>query len=58
MEGDPFKLRKLASWYREYAKQAENPTIWDARLRTADELDAEADRIETEQKARAEKSLA
>jgi len=58
MEGDPFKLRKLASWYREYAKRAENPTIWDARLRTADELDAEADRIETEEKARAEKSLA
>jgi hypothetical protein len=57
MEGDPFELRKLASWYREYAKHAENPTIWDARLRTADELDAEADRIETEQRARLEKSV-
>jgi len=57
MEGNPFELRKLASWYREYAKRAGNPTIWDARLRTAEELDEEADRIETEQKTRGEKSL-
>jgi hypothetical protein len=43
---DPSKLRELASWYREFAEQTGNPTIWEARLRTADHLDAEADRIE------------
>ncbi len=40
------KLRELASWYRGYAERTENPVIWDARIRTADDLDAEADRIE------------
>src|ERR1051325_10421213 len=40
------KLRALASWYREIAERAGNPFIWEARLRTAEDLDAEADRIE------------
>jgi hypothetical protein len=40
------KLRELASWYREQAERAENPVIWEARLRTAEDLDAEADRLE------------
>jgi PAS domain-containing protein len=40
------KLRELASWYREFAERAGNPSIWDSRLRTADDLDNEAERIE------------
>lgn len=46
MQADSVKLRELASWYREQAERAENPAIWEARLRTAEELDDEADRIE------------
>jgi hypothetical protein len=41
-DGD--KLRELAAWYREFAERAGNPTIWDSRLRTADDLEAEADK--------------
>jgi DNA-binding CsgD family transcriptional regulator len=40
------KLRELASWYREFAERAGNPSIWDSRLRTADDLDNEAEHIE------------
>ena len=43
---DPAKLRELAHWYREFAERTGNPVIWDCRLRTADDLDAEAERIE------------
>ena len=43
---DPGKLRDLASWYREFAERTGNPTIWDGRLRTAEDLEAEAARIE------------
>ncbi len=43
---DPEKLRELACWYREFAERTGNPTIWDARLRTAEDLEAEAARIE------------
>lgn len=39
-------LRQLAAWYREFAEKAGDPGIWDARLRMADDLDAEADRID------------
>jgi hypothetical protein len=42
----PHELRKLAAWYREFAERAGNPLIWDARLQTADDLEAEADRLE------------
>ena len=42
----PRKLRKLAGWYREFAERTGNPMIWEARLRTAEDLDAEAERIE------------
>jgi hypothetical protein len=45
-EGDPSKLRKLASWYREFAERTGNATIWEARLLTAEDLEAMADRIE------------
>ena len=41
------KLRDLAAWYREFAERAENPAIWDARLRTAEELEKEAGCLET-----------
>jgi hypothetical protein len=42
----PRRLRELAGWYREFAERAGNPTIWEARLRTAQDLDAKADRLE------------
>ena len=51
---DPARLRKLAAWYREFADRAGNPMIWECRLRTAQELDAEADRIEIRLENRAE----
>jgi hypothetical protein len=40
------RLRELASWYREYAERTGNPAIWDARIRTAENLEAEAARLE------------
>jgi hypothetical protein len=43
------KLRDLASWYRERAQDAENPWTFEARLRTAEDLEQEADRIERKQ---------
>ena len=42
------RLRSLARWYREFAERAGNPAIWEARLRTAKELNREADRLEEE----------
>lgn len=42
----PNKLRELASWYRAFAERSGNPTIWEARLRTAEDLEAEAARVE------------
>jgi hypothetical protein len=46
------ELRKLAAWYREFAERAGNAAIWELRLRTADELRREADRLEAEMIAR------
>ena len=43
---EPRCLRELAAWYREFAERAGNPVIWEARLRTAAELEREADRLE------------
>ena len=40
------RLRELASWYREYAERTGNPEIWDVRIRTAEDLEAEAARLE------------
>ena len=40
------KLRELASWYRDFAERTVNPMIWEARLHTAEDLEAEADRID------------
>ena len=52
VETNPSKLRELASWYRDFAERAGNPIIWEARLRTAKELEAEADVIERSQASR------
>jgi hypothetical protein len=43
---EPERLRQLAAWYREYAERTGNPAIWDARIRTAEDLEAEAVRLE------------
>ncbi len=44
---DPKKLRELALWYREFAERAGNPVIWESRLNMAEDLEEEADRLET-----------
>ena len=49
---NPDELRELASWYREFAERAGNPTIWEARLLMAEDLEAEAARIERDLSAR------
>jgi len=46
---DSKRLRELARWYREFSEKTGNPIIWDCRLQTADDLDAEAERIESTQ---------
>jgi hypothetical protein len=46
---DPLKLRELAAWYREFAEKTGNPSIWEARLRMAEDLEQEADRLEQRQ---------
>ena len=43
---NPERLRELACWYRQLAERTANPTIWDSRLRTAEDLEAEAVRLE------------
>ena len=47
MKADYIRIRELAAWHREQAERTENPVIWDARLRTAEDLDMEADRLDT-----------
>jgi hypothetical protein len=39
-------LRRLAAWYRAFAERAGNPAIWEGRSRMAEDLDAEAHRLE------------
>jgi hypothetical protein len=41
---DPEKLRELAAWYREFAEQTPNPTLWE-------DLEEEATRLEQRQAA-------
>ena len=43
MKADYVGLRELAAWHREQAERAGSPVIWDMRLRTAEDLDTEAD---------------
>jgi hypothetical protein len=50
--GHSRKLRELASWYRERAKHAVNPWTRAARLRTAEDLEDEADRVEHREEKR------
>ena len=40
------KLRELAAWYREFAERTANTAIWDSRLRMAEDLELEAQRVE------------
>jgi hypothetical protein len=42
----PHKLRELAAWYREFAERTANTAIWDSRLRMAEDLELEAQRVE------------
>src|SRR5205085_8061922 len=42
------RLRELAAWYREFLQRAGNPMIWQSRLRLAEELAGEAERLERE----------
>jgi hypothetical protein len=42
---DADKLRELAAWYREFAERAE-PTVREARLRIAEQLERDADLLE------------
>lgn len=46
---DPSKLRELAAWYREFAEKTGNTSIWESRLRMAEDLEREADRLEQRQ---------
>jgi hypothetical protein len=39
----------LAEWYRGFSERAGNSKIWAARLRTAEELETEADSLEAAQ---------
>ena len=43
----PQTLRALAVWYREFAERTQNPAIWEARLRTAEELEMTARALES-----------
>ena len=43
---NPRDLRALAVWYREFAERTQNPTIWEARIRTAEELEMNAQALE------------
>lgn len=42
------RLRELAAWYREFAERTANPIIWEARIRMAEDLEAEAKRKEND----------
>jgi len=48
---NPTELRSLAAWYREFAERTGNPTIWECRLKTAEDLEQEAGRIEAKETA-------
>ena len=42
----PADLRRIAAWYRVFAEKAGSPAIWEARLHLAEDLEAEAARLE------------
>ena len=43
----PRQLRALAEWYREFAERTQNAAIWEARIRTAEELETNAEALES-----------
>jgi hypothetical protein len=43
---DAARLRELAAWYRQYAELAGAAWVYEGRLRTADELERQAARLE------------
>ncbi len=49
------KLRDLAAWYRQFAERAGNPAIWEARLRTAEDLEKTATALEKKAASLAER---
>jgi hypothetical protein len=54
----PHKLRELAAWYREFAERTANTAIWDSRLRMAEDLELEAERVERVHRQRRERTAA
>jgi hypothetical protein len=58
MDDQAQRLRDLAAWYREFAERTENPAIWDARLRTAEDLEREAKALESRHLNGLERKLA
>jgi hypothetical protein len=48
---DPEKLRELAAWYREFAERTPNPSLWESRLRMAEDLEREAGLLERRQES-------
>jgi hypothetical protein len=38
-------MRQLAGWYRSFAERAGSTNIWESRLHTAEDLEAEANRM-------------
>ena len=44
----PDQLRALACWYRAFAERAGNPVIWESRLLMAENLEVEAEHVESE----------
>jgi hypothetical protein len=43
---DTAQMRALAVWYRERAEATDNPTIWESRLHTAENLEEMAQRAD------------
>src|SRR5260370_13463102 len=54
----PQDLRALAVWYREFAERTQNPTIWEARIRSAEELEMNAQALESHALQSAEDAVA
>lgn len=42
----PGEMRTLAAWYRALAEDTDNPTIWESRLRTAENIEEMATRTD------------
>jgi len=53
---NPTELRNRAAWYREFAAGAENRAVGRSRLRKAEDMEAEADRIDAELASKPQKT--